>query len=135
MSELKNVGVLVRSLKIPQQTHDNLITLFDVYSDPNKIQSALKDNRFDLFGFLPKGFDFKYETTIEKIVATFNTNPQKIAFLVCLPAFNGECPYFINKKILRLDRSIQSLSEMLLLVEEAGLESRQATEELFIYGC
>jgi len=135
MSELKNVGVLVRSLKIPQQTHDNLITLFDIHNDPNKMQLALKDNRFDLLGFLPKGFDFKYETTIEKIVATFNTNPQKIAFLVCPPVFNEGCPYFINKKILRLDRSIQSLSEMLLLVEEAGLESREATEELFIYGC
>ena len=134
MSKLKNVGVLVGSLKIPQQTHDNLITFFDIYNDPNKIKSALKDSRFDLFGFLPKGFDFKYETTIERVVATFNTNPQKIAFLVCLPIFNGECPYFINKKILKLDCPIQSLSEMLLLVEKSGLEARQATEELFIYG-
>ena len=134
MSKLKNVGVLIGSLRIPQQTYKNLITFFNVHNDPHKIQEVLTDSRFDLFGFLPKGFDFKDETTIERVIETFNKAPERIAFLVCPPVFNGECPYFINKKILKPEESVHSLEEMLLLVKEGGMESRQATEELFIYG-
>jgi len=134
MSELKNVGVVISSLKLPEQNYEHLITFFDIYDDPHKRHSVLTDNRFDLFGFLPKGFFFKNKTTIERVVNIFNKSPQTIAFLVCPPVFNGECPYFINKKILTVDSPVRTLPEMLLFVEEHGLESRKATEKLFVYG-
>ena len=133
MSKLKNVGIVIHSLKIPQQTYEHLITFFNLYDDPAKVQEVLTDNRFDLFGFLPKGFFFKDEKTVERVVNTFNVRPRTTALLIYPPLFNKECPYFINKKILEIDEPIKSLSEMLSLVERHGLAAGKSTEELFIY--
>ena len=133
MSELKNVGILINSLKMPDQTYEHLISFFDIYNDPNKIQEVINDKRFDLCGFLPKGFWFKNKRTIEKIVNTFNSGPKNIAFLICPPLVDKKCPYFINKKIIKIDRPIQNLSDMLFFVEQRGLEAKEAMEELFIY--
>jgi len=134
MSKLKTVGVIISSLKIPNQDHEELITFFDIYNGPEKINSALKDDRFDLLGFLPKGFDFKNEKTISRVVETFNQNPEKIAFMI-FPCEQSpqECPYFINKKILPIKGPVDTLPDMLLLVKKLGLEAHQSMEEIFIY--
>lgn len=133
MSELKNVGIVINSLKIPQQDYEHLITFFNLYNDSNKVTEVLNDDRFDLFGVLPKGFDFKDEKTIERIVNTFNESPEAIALVMFPSSLKQECPYFINKRILNIIKPIQNLSDMLSLIKEHGLEARQASEEVFIY--
>lgn len=133
MSEFKNVGLITHSLKIPNQTYEHLITFFNIHGDPNKINEVFFDSRFDLLGFVPEGFLFKSEEAVERIVNAFNSGSQKIAFLLCPPMFHGKCPYFINKKLLKVEQPVKDLSDMLFLIKESGLEAMKATEELFIY--
>jgi len=133
MSKLKNVGIIINSLEIPQQDYEHLITFFDIYNDPQKIKGMLNDNRFELFGLIPKGFFFKNENTIERIVNTFNEKPQSIAFIIFPPLFKQTCPYFINKRILKIKEPINSLPDMLSLIKEQNLEAKKSTEEMFTY--
>jgi len=133
MSELKTVGIISSSLKMPQQNYEHLITFFDIYKDPQKIWDALNDNRFELFGFLPAGFCFGSERAVERIVNTFNEKPEAIAFMAFPSTLKKECPYFINKRILKINEPIQNLAQILLLIKKSGLEARRATEEIFIY--
>lgn len=133
MSKLKTVGVLISSLEIPQQSYEHLITFFNMHDDPSKTWDIFNNDKFELFGFLPKGFSFKNKKTVERIVNAFNEKPEAIAIMVFPPLFKQACPYFINKRILNIREAIHSLSDMLLLVKKQGLEARQATEETFIY--
>jgi 5,10-methylene-tetrahydrofolate dehydrogenase/methenyl tetrahydrofolate cyclohydrolase len=133
MSKLKTVGVLISSLQIPQQSYEHLITFFNMHDDPSKTWDTFNNDKFELFGFLPKGFSFKNEKTVERIVSTFNEKPEAIAIMVFPPLFKQACPYFINKRILSIRETIHNLSDILLLVKKQDLEARQATEEIFIY--
>ena len=133
MPELKTVGIISSSLKVPRQNYEHLITFFDIYKDPQKIWDALNDSRFELFGFLPEGFSFGSERAVERIVNTFNERPEAIAFMVFPSTLKPKCPYFINKRILKINEPIQNLMQMLFLIKRSGLEARRATEEIFIY--
>jgi len=133
MPKLKTVGVLISSLEIPQQSYEHLITFFNTHDDPSKMWDTFNNDKFELFGFLPKGFSFKNQQAVERIVNTFNEKPEAIAIMVFPPLFKQVCPYFINKRILSIGEAIHSLSDMLLLVKKQGLEAREATEEIFIY--
>lgn len=133
MPKLKTVGVLISSLEIPQQSYEHLITFFNTHDDPNKTWDTFNNDKFELFGFLPRGFSFKSQKSVERIVNAFNQKPEAIAIMVFPPLFKQACPYFINKRILSIREAIHNLSDILLLVKKQGLEAREATEEIFIY--
>ena len=133
MSELKDVAIVISGKRIPQQDYNDLVSFFDLWGGGEKISSLLGESKYDIVGNLPPGFRFKSKSAVKKIVNAFNENPQYIALIVFPPVVNGECPYFINNKIIEIKQRINSLQDMLSTIEGLGLQARQATEELFIY--
>ena len=133
MSKLKDVAIVISGKRIPQQDYDDLVSFFDLWGGGEKISSLLSEGSYDIVGNIPSGLRFNTSDAIKKIVNTFNENSKTTALIIFPPVVSGKCPYFINSKIIEIKQRINSLQDMLSIIEGLGLQAKQATEELFIY--
>ena len=135
MPTLETVIHVSENLKKPKQAHEKLETWFNIYNDPLFSSEIYVKKNCDIFGFIPKGFDFANQNIIGDIVDLFNKDADQIAFI--MPDINKETvPYFINKTIVPNDFVIDSLEGLLELIEElqlVALKIGHTEGPIFIY--
>tara|TARA_R110002020_G_scaffold55309_2_gene153602 strand:+ start:24912 stop:25310 length:399 start_codon:yes stop_codon:yes gene_type:complete len=131
MSELSSVILVSEEWRKPKQKHKRLKVWYNIYESPSYPSEIYSNEDCDIFGFIPRGFNFAHENVITNLVNLFNTNPTKIA-LVLPNIQEAETPYFINKRVIPNDFVIKNLDSLLNLIMELDLIALQIEESVFI---